>query len=104
MPSKFTRKEEDFTCLRCRTKVRGTGYTNHCPECLWSRHVDVNPGDRAAPCKGPMAPLRVEQKSGSYVLVHRCETCGLERKNKTAKDDNFEALLQLAAERQYKSP
>jgi hypothetical protein len=49
---KFQRTREDFTRERCRTFVKGGGYTNHCPECLWSKHVDVNPGDRQATCQG----------------------------------------------------
>ena len=43
----FTRKVEDFTCEHCGREVHGNGYTNHCPHCLHSKHVDVNPGDRA---------------------------------------------------------
>lgn len=42
----FTKTVEDFICAHCGTHVRGNGYTNHCPECLWSKHVDNNPGDR----------------------------------------------------------
>ena len=37
-------------------KVEPLGYTsrNHCPFCLWSLHVDENPGDRACECGGEM--------------------------------------------------
>src|SRR3989338_8156335 len=45
---RFQRTKEDFTCERCGFFVRGSGYTNHCPQCLWSKHVDVNPGNRQA--------------------------------------------------------
>ncbi|MBU3901416.1 RNHCP domain-containing protein, partial [Patescibacteria group bacterium] len=45
---KFQRKIEDFVCGHCGPKIKGTGYTDHCPKCLWSQHVDVNPGDRQA--------------------------------------------------------
>jgi len=59
---KFQRQKEDFVCGECGTTVSGTGYTNHCPQCLWSMHVDVNPGDRAAACGGMMEPKKVEKK------------------------------------------
>jgi len=51
---RFQKRIEDFVCERCGAFVKGTGYTDHCPECLWSKHVDVNPGDREAECGGLM--------------------------------------------------
>lgn len=87
---------EDFVCGRCGFAVRGRGYTNHCPKCLWSRHVDVNPGDRAAECGGMMEPVRVETDGDGYSLVHRCGTCGHEKRNKTAADDDFGEILAIA--------
>jgi len=92
----FIRKKEDFTCENCGTKVAGNGYTNHCPNCLYSKHVDnLVPGDRDHPCHGPMKPIGVELVKGSYTLLHRCLKCGKEIKNKTAENDNFEEILRL---------
>lgn len=96
MTKKFQRKIEDFVCEHCGEAVQGDGFTNHCPACLWSKHVDVNPGDRAAACGGLMAPVAVEQKRGSYRVLQRCETCGHERWNKTVASDSFEAILAIA--------
>jgi hypothetical protein len=93
----FVKNKEDFVCETCSTKVTGTGYTNHCPQCLWSKHVDVVPGDRAATCGGMMQPLRVEGTADSYTLVHRCEKCGTEKRNKVAPTDTMDALIELAA-------
>ncbi len=73
----------------------GNGYTNHCPECLWSKHVDVNPGDRVQACQGLMKPVSVESKEGEYIILHKCVRCGFERKNKTVKGDNFDALVKI---------
>ncbi|MCY3722156.1 RNHCP domain-containing protein [Candidatus Poribacteria bacterium] len=98
MNKKFQRHIENFTCVQCGAAVEGNGYTNHCPECLWSRHVDVNPGDRAASCLGLMEPVGFTIKHGDYILTHRCTTCGIEKKNKTSKNDNFEAILNLQGE------
>jgi hypothetical protein len=96
LPSKkFQRRQEDFVCCHCGCSVQGTGYTNHCPRCLWSRHVDINPGDRAATCLGMMEPIGVELSQGDYVLHHRCLICGLKKRNKLAKNDDFEAVLRV---------
>ena len=45
----FTRNIEDFTCEHCGATVKGNGYTNHCPMCLWSKHVDVDQGELTDP-------------------------------------------------------
>lgn len=96
---KFQRRAEDFTCERCGAHVKGSGYTNHCPKCLWSKHVDVAPGDRAAACLGAMEPIAVEGTSSEYVLVHRCTKCGYEKRNKVAPNDDRESLVAVAKKR-----
>lgn len=96
MSQSFKRTIEDFTCEHCGKVVTGNGYTNHCPYCLYSKHVDINPGDREAQCGGMMFPLRVEMKGSEYTLVQKCIICGFERKNKVSPDDNFEVVLNLS--------
>lgn len=96
MSKKFQRTKEDFVCAKCGSNVRGNGYTNHCPCCLWSKHVDVNPGDRKASCRGLMEPIGVESQGGEYIITHHCITCGVEKRNKAAKNDNFDVLVQLS--------
>ena len=91
----FSRREEDFVCEHCGEKVSGNGYTNHCPKCLYSKHVDINPGDRAADCGGLMEPINIELKDGKYVLLHRCKKCGFERRNKVCEADDFDAVLNV---------
>lgn len=98
MNKKFQRHIENFTCGNCGVFVKGNGYTNHCPECLWSQHVDVNPGDRAETCKGLMEPVGFTMKQSNYVLIHRCTECGIIKKNKTSKDDRFDVILNLQGE------
>lgn len=92
---KFTRKIEDFVCENCGTIVKGNGYTNHCPNCLFSKHVDINPGDRMSTCSGLMKSIDVLQKDGEFVILHKCEKCGFERKNKVVDNDNREALINI---------
>ena len=93
---KFNRNIENFTCENCGTMVQGNGYTNHCPNCLYSKHVDINPGDRLADCGGLMEPISLEMKNGEYTIIHRCTKCGHTRRNKTSENDNFEAILKLS--------
>ena len=91
----FQRKIEDFTCEKCDTKVKGNGFTNHCPKCLWSKHLDVNPGDREEKCGGLMAPVGILKKSDDYFITHQCQKCGFERQKKLEKTDNFDTLISL---------
>lgn len=93
----FEKRVEDFVCAKCGTKVKGSGYTNHCPQCLWSQHVDNDPGDRAAECGGMMEPLRIEGSTGHFRLVHRCTMCSTERRVDVGEHDNPEALVALAS-------
>jgi len=92
----FKRVEEDFTCEHCSAHVTGTGYTNHCPRCLWSKHVDVTPGDRANECAGLMEPHSVEGTTDSYVITHRCTRCGALKRNKVMREDDLAAVVALA--------
>jgi hypothetical protein len=94
----FTRKVEDFDCVVCGTHNRGDGYTNHCSACLSSLHVDVDPGDRAEECGGVMRAARVEVVRGAYVIVHRCERCGVVRRCKASERDSTEAILEVMRE------
>ena len=100
MSSKFKKTKEDFVCQNCGFEVVGTGYTNHCPQCLWSKHVDIFPGDRAGDCGGMMKPIRVEKKGKEYIIIHKCQKCGLEKPNKTVPEDSFDMVIQISAESQ----
>ncbi len=95
MSKRFTRVIEDFECERCGTPVMGSGYTNHCPTCLWSKHVDVYPGDRAASCGGMMEPVAIEGASGDYQILHRCGVCGHEKRNGLSHYDSHERAIAI---------
>ena len=101
--SKFTKIDEEFVCEHCGEQVPNLGYTsrNHCPYCLYSKHVDVYPGDRSEECHGLLEPIEVELNSKKgYVIVFRCQKCGKIRKNKVAKDDNMDKVIALSAKQQ----
>ena len=83
----FTKNDSGFICAHCGKQVAPLGYTsrNHCPYCLWSLHVDVNPGDRANECGGGMEPIsaKPDPKAG-FVILHRCTKCGALHPNTAA--------------------
>ena len=91
-----------FRCKRCGLDVSiqalGTAHRNHCPNCLWSRHLDGDtPGDRSADCGSLMEPIAISVRGdGEWVLVHRCTGCDSLNLNRTAGDDNPLVLLRLA--------
>lgn len=95
MTKKFTRTIEDFRCEHCDTSVTGNGFTNHCPNCLWSKHVDINPGDRREKCGGMMKPIKVEKRGEGYVIIQKCERCGFERPNKLEGEDDFDTAVAI---------
>ncbi|MBQ0101369.1 MAG: RNHCP domain-containing protein [Firmicutes bacterium] len=82
----FTKNDSGFICGHCGKEVPPLGYSsrNHCPYCLWSRHLDVNPGDRASECGGLMEPISAEPTGDGFIITHRCTVCGALRRNKAA--------------------
>ncbi len=91
----FTKRIEDFDCAHCGAVVRGNGYTNHCPKCLWSKHVDNNPGDRLSDCGGMMKPISVEQSNGRWIIIHKCEKCGKTIRQHASDNDDMDAIIAL---------
>ncbi|MCX6759410.1 MAG: RNHCP domain-containing protein [Candidatus Nealsonbacteria bacterium] len=100
MAKRFSRCRENFICENCGKKVIGNGYTNHCPSCLYGKHVDINPGDRQNKCFGLMEPIGVEVEQGEYILTHRCLKCGTIKRNRSASNDSFETILDLVKKSQ----
>lgn len=95
---KFIKVKENFICEHCGLKVKGTGYTNHCPNCLWSKHVDLEiPGDRLNPCQGLMEPVGAEQKKGKWRIITKCLQCGKVHVNEVSPEDNKEEIIKLSA-------
>ena len=97
MSTTFKRKIEDFVCEHCGKEVIGNGYTNHCPACLWSKHVDINPGDREAICGGLMQPISSVKSGGDWYVVQKCLKCSHERRNKVQKEDSFDAMILITS-------
>ena len=92
---------EVFTCKNCGREVipegAGSEHRNHCPNCLHSLHVDIEPGDRESDCGGIMEPIAVwVRKGGEWAIIHRCKRCGDLSSNRIAGDDNPMKLMSIA--------
>jgi len=102
----------NFLCVHCRQPVpydpvrAGVHHRNHCPYCLWSRHLDLfHAGDRLAACRAPMRPVGLAHKRsrkkyagrapGELMVVHQCEECGKVSMNRIAADDWAEELWEI---------
>ena len=81
----------------CVPAGAGTNHRNHCPNCLYSIHLDNEPGDRESECHGRMEPIGVwVRKNGEWAIIHRCIRCGKISSNRVAADDNPMKLMALA--------
>lgn len=99
----FTKIDEEFICDNCGENVSKLGYTcrDHCPKCLHSKHLDINPGDRLEKCHGDLEPISAEISSKKgYIIIYKCKKCGKIRKNKAAEDDNMDLIIKLTS-KQY---
>lgn len=105
-------REKGFTCLNCgfpvsvERELSGVINRNHCPRCLFSRHVDeFKAGDRKAECRSRMEPVGLSIKhtikkysagtQGELMLIHRCTGCSKLSINRIAADDDAGMIYQL---------
>lgn len=101
---RFIHKNEGFICEYCHKKVlpASSGCRDHCPFCLYSKHVDINPGDRLNDCGGLMKPIGYELSSKKgIVIIYKCIKCRKIHKNlalleDNVQKDNYERILQLS--------
>lgn len=95
---RFNMIDENFICENCNKEVKKLNYTarDHCPYCLYSKHLDIMPGDRANECMGLLVPIDIEKFKDTYKIIYKCEKCGKEHKNVMAKDDNINVLINLS--------
>ncbi|MBQ7646074.1 MAG: RNHCP domain-containing protein [Clostridia bacterium] len=94
----FTKNDSGFICGNCKKEVPPLRYSsrNHCPFCLYSLHVDINPGDRASECGGLMKPYAVSpHPQKDFIITHKCLKCGTLKNNRSAQDDDITLLIKL---------
>ena len=91
-------KDENFICEYCGKEVTKLNYTarDHCPYCLYSKHVDIMPGDRQNDCKGLLKPIKIEKFKNTYKIIYLCEKCKELHKNIIANDDDMDLIIELS--------
>ena len=69
---------------------------DHCPYCLYSKHLDINPGDRLNNCLGLLKPIDIEKFKNTYKIIYKCEKCGKFHKNVMANDDDINMIIKIS--------
>ncbi|SCG84388.1 hypothetical protein DW1_2828 [Proteiniborus sp. DW1] len=101
----MSREQENkgFICENCGQVVlplKNGSYRNHCPFCLYSKHVDNKPGDRQSMCMALMKPIGIKNSSKKGIqIVHQCVKCGSRKVNIIAEydsqADSIEEIIKL---------
>jgi hypothetical protein len=114
----FYQAETGFKCGHCHVFITaepvlsGVNNRNHCPYCLWSKHLDLyQAGDRLAACKSLMRPVGLALKrthkkygpqaadglraAGELMLVHLCVECERVSVNRMAADDDVARVWEI---------
>lgn len=94
---KFKMIDECFICEVCHQKVEPLKVSarDHCPYCLCSKHVDINPGDRQNKCQGILKPISIDKFKDTYKIVYKCDKCKEIHRNIMAIDDDFDKILEV---------
>lgn len=97
----FTMKDDFFICENCQREVFPLKYSarDHCPYCLFSKHVDINPGDRLNTCLGALEPIGIEKFKNTYKIIYKCNKCATIHKNVIANDDNMDLIIKISIQK-----
>ena len=95
---RFNMIDENFTCENCKKEVKKLGYTarDHCNYCLYSKHVDILPGDRKNTCMGLLKPIGIEKYKDTFKIIYQCQKCHQIHKNIMATDDNMDVIINIS--------
>ncbi len=98
---KFNMINENFKCENCGMEVKKSTYTarDHCPYCLYSKHVDINPGDRMNSCLGLLKPIGIEKFKDTYKIIYKCVKCGQLHKNIMENEDDMNKIISLSVQK-----
>lgn len=96
----FIMKNESFCCENCKEEISkhpSWSARNHCPHCLYSKHLDKDfPWDRASECHSIMKPVWKDyHKNKGWMVIHQCQKCSKKIPNKLAEDDNVEVFNKI---------
>lgn len=94
----FIKNNQSFICVHCGKEVNKhpDSSRDHCNHCLYSLHVDINPGDRLNSCKGILEPIGLKISNGKTQIVYKCQKCRQIVFCIKSEDDNSEELIKLS--------
>lgn len=94
----ITPEKEPYICGHCGSKVMGGRFNNHCPQCLWSKHVDAKvPGDRVSDCQHLMQPVGVTKgKMDKWRIIQKCTGCDHTFTVNSSPNDNLDRIIELS--------
>ncbi|MBW6441794.1 RNHCP domain-containing protein [Patescibacteria group bacterium] len=115
MNAKEEEKNRGFVCINCGKWVPISPFTktlnrNHCPHCLWSKHVDsAIAGDRMSVCNTGMKPIGLNFKNSrtdkwggevqnELMLIHQCIRCQKISINRVLAEDNSSEIIRAYEE------
>jgi DNA-directed RNA polymerase subunit RPC12/RpoP len=95
----FKKNNESFICINCHSHVKKhpASSRDHCTECLYGLHVDINPGDRQNNCKGILKPIGLKIRNGKVQVVYDCQKCHKRVFCIIAEDDSAESVEKLVS-------
>lgn len=95
---RFNMIDEEFICENCGKIIKKLEYSarDHCNFCLYSKHVDILPGDRQNSCKGLLQPIGIEKFKDTYKIIYQCQKCKQFHKNIMANDDDYDLIINLS--------
>ena len=95
---RFNMIDDNFICNNCGKNITKLNYTarDHCNYCLYSKHVDILPGDRKNTCQGMLKPIGIEKFKDTFKIIYQCEKCHTIHKNIMANDDNMDLIIELS--------
>lgn len=100
-----------FKCGFCGQTVHtkgliGTHHRNHCPNCLWSKHLGQSTEKKKLKCGGIMEPIGLtfkqegvdkygQTRQGELMVIHRCTKDQETTINRLAADDNPKIIMDI---------
>ncbi|MBB1246207.1 RNHCP domain-containing protein [Streptomyces durbertensis] len=94
-------RTDTFDCVRCGLTV--TTFSpdgerrNHCPSCLYSRHLVDQAAGGPSDCGARMAPISIAVlRDGRWAVIHRCVRCHELTSSPVCVDDNQLVLMRTA--------
>ena len=91
------KNNQSFYCENCSQLVEPhpKSSRDHCNKCLYSKHIDIIPGDRENKCCGLLKPIGIKLTPKKQIK-YLCNKCNEPRYCVIAPDDSIEEIIKLS--------